>query len=56
VQAGPAGLTVTDAADAPAATKQLAGYGFGLASASYSESATVKERLITPLFQSSFGA
>jgi hypothetical protein len=41
VQAGPAGLTITDAADAPAATKQLAGYGFGLASASYSESATV---------------
>lgn len=41
VQAGPASLTVSDAANAPAAAKQLGGYGFGPATASYTESPVV---------------
>ena len=41
VLAGPASLTISDAAAAADATKQLLGYGFGAAPATYSESATV---------------
>lgn len=41
VQAGPVSLTVTDAATATDASKQLMGYGFGPNTTGYSESATV---------------
>jgi hypothetical protein len=41
VQAGPASLTVTDAVNAPLATKQVAGYGFGPNTANYTENPTV---------------
>ncbi len=41
VLAGPASLTVTDAANAALATKQLLGYNFGLTTTTYSESAVI---------------
>ena len=41
IQTGPDSLNVIEAVTAPAAAKQLAGYSFGPASASYSEAATV---------------